>query len=413
MSDPLLVVNRIRNVRHSELNLLVRKVIVILSSPRSGSSLVKNILASHPDIASLDGEIEPFLVLTKNGFGYDSGSDAICAISNQRELVDNIFDDLSLPTKEHPPLEYMRMRWAKRLLLQYAALFSQQSAYENLIRTLDEALTEDNIFRLEDEQKLQKFILSRIFHDEPWRINYYDGHADANVNHHFSEPIKIEEPPFVIPRNFRRPFRKEDAESKVLLFKAPPDAYRIGMYERLFPNAEVKYIHLTRGFAQTVNGLIDGWLSPTGFFSHDLSKMGIPLRIKGYSDSVTFGSRWWKFDLPPNWREFTSASLEDVCLNQWMSTHEAVMASCVPALRIPFETFIKDPSSTIERILKYFDLRSVKLNNATLPVTMATEAPQLNRWKKREHQLLALGKRAKIKEMMNSLDYDMNPESWT
>lgn len=411
MIDFMNVINRIRDVPHTDLNISVKRVVVILASPRSGSSLLKSILDSHPDIASLDGEIEPYLALTGNGFGYHSESDAIRNISHESGLIDNIIDDLTVASDEIPSLEYLKSRWKKRVMLQYPILFSQDSAQENLRRALDEALTEKNIGGFKNERTLQAHILSTIFADEPWRMNYYDGHVKCDANCYFDEPIKIEEPPFVTPRNFRRPFKKEDAETKVLLFKTPPDAYRIGMYERLFPNAEVKYIHLTRGYAQTVNGLMDGWLSPTGFFSHDLQQSGTFLNIKGYSDSVTFGSRWWKFDLPPNWREFTNAKLEDVCLNQWMSTHDAILASGVPALRTPFEAFLEQPASVAERITKHFALPPLKLQ-PTLPVTMATDAPKLQRWKKRESQLLAIGKKYEVKDMMGSLGYEMNPEKW-
>lgn len=412
MIDLLGAIKQIRNVPHTELNLSVRRVVVILTSPRSGSSVVKETLAAHPDFASLDGEIEPFLCLTKNGFGYASGSDAIHKISHQAELVDNIIDDLTLPSEQLPSMDYIKTRWIKRLLLQYSALFSQEPAFAKLNRSLDAVLADKSFLRVRDERVLRTAILSRVFVDEPWRISYFDGHLNANANHCFNEPMKIEEPPFVTPRIYRRPFSREDARNKILLFKTPPDAYRIGMYEHLFPNADVKYIHLTRGYAQTVNGLMDGWLSPTGFFSHDLRELGIPLRIKGYSDSVPFGSRWWKFDMPPNWREYTKASLEEVCLNQWTSSHEAVLASRLPVLRVSFEAFIDNPSAVTEKITRHFDLPPLKLGS-TLPVTMATAAPEAKRWKKREDQLLAIGKRKKVREMMESLEYEMNPEKWT
>lgn len=411
MADPLQIVKNLRNVPHYDMHLAVKKVIVVLTSPRSGSSLLKNILASHPDIASLDGEIEPYLALTDNGFGFDSSSDAIATIAHQRDLLDNIFDDLSVATDELPSLIYLKKRWERRLLLQFPSLFSNEPMYNKMRKALDDVVTEENLQHFQEGMTLQTLILNEVFCDERWRINYYDGHLHHPSPRCFNEENKIEEPPFVLPRNHRRPFSKEDAASKVLLFKTPPDAYRIGMYERLFPNAQIKYLYLTRGFAQVVNGLLDGWLSPVGFFSHNLKKMGITLQIKGYSDCVTFGKQWWKFDLPPNWKEFTHACLEDVCLNQWMSTHQAIRSSRVSALRIRFETFIVNPSAVVDQITAYFGMRPMKLNDS-LPVTMATEAPQLRRWEKRKSLLLELGKRTEVKEMMDTLGYEMAPAKW-
>jgi len=373
--------------------------------------LVKNILASHPDIASLDGEIEPFLVLTRNGFGYNSDSDAIGALSNISDLADNIFDDLTVPSNEFSAMESLKKRWERRFLLQFPALFSEEKEYGRLVRSLHEALAEFSTRRVREEDDLKTFILSRVFRDEPWRINYYDGKSASGTGHCFDESLKIEEPPFVAPRQYRRALTASDLETKLLLFKAPPDAYRIGMYEQIFPNAEIKYIHLTRGYAQSVNGLMDGWLSPTGFFSHDLRRFGLHLNIKGYSDLVQFGKRWWKFDLPPNWKEFVSANLEDACLNQWISTHRAVLASGVRTLRISFEDLLKAPATAMQSITEYLGLRELTIPSS-LPVMMATETPKLRRWKKRQELLLAMGEKREVRTMMGQLGYEMNPETW-
>ncbi|HTD02483.1 sulfotransferase, partial [Undibacterium sp.] len=277
MSDLIHTVNVIRNVSRTEMSSLVKRVVVILGSPRSGSSLLKCVLASHPDIASLDGEIEPFLTLTRNGFGYNSDSDAIGALVNKNDLADNIFDDLSVPAAEFPPLAQLKKKWEKRVLLQFPGLFSGAAEHRRLLHSLDDALVDANARQIHGEGELQAFILSKLFNDEPWRMNYYDGKRASGASNIFDEILKIEEPPFVLPRHYRRQFDENDAENKTLLFKTPPDAYRIGMYEQLFPNADIQYLHLTRGYAQTVNGLMDGWLSPVGFFSHDLRRAGVSL----------------------------------------------------------------------------------------------------------------------------------------
>jgi hypothetical protein len=372
---------------------------------------LKTALASHPDIASLEGEIEPFLALTKNGFGHTSESDAIHVLSNKSELADNIFDDLTIPSSECASPEQLESKWRKRCLLQFPVLFSERAGYQQLLQSLRESMMELAAEDIREENESQNIILSKIFRREPWRISYYDNQSSVGVSNCFDEAVKIEEPPFVVPRHYRRPFTKEDIGSKLLLFKTPPDAYRIGMYERIFPNANIKYIHLTRGYAQTVNGLIDGWLSPVGFFSHDLGRVGLRLDIQGYSDVVQFGSRWWKFDLPPNWRNFVNARLEDVCLNQWMSTHNAVHTSGVRALQIRFEDFLLAPASVAKSITDYLGVSEFATLPA-LPVTMATDTPTVKRWKKRSDVLLQLGERKEVRDMMDQLGYKMNPETW-
>ena len=124
-----------------------------------------------------------------------------------------------------------------------------------------------------------------------------------------------------------------------------------------------------------------------------------------------FGKRWWKFELPPNWREFTVSSLEDVCLNQWISTHQAIIASGVKTLQVHFEEFLSTPISVANKIVNYIGLPEMKFQQP-FHFTMITETPKLMRWKKREAQLLELGKRSEVKDMMELLEYEMNPETW-
>lgn len=401
-------INVLRNTPDSNLNLSVKKVAVILTSPRSGSSLVKSILRSHPDVASLDGEIEPLLTLSRNGFGYNSDSDAIGVLSNKKELASGIFDGLTFSSQELAPVDILKKRWEKRLLLQFPTVFSETEGHRELVELLDNAFTKGVASDIREEKELQKFVLTEVFRDNLWRMSYYDGYAVTNTKHFFNE-LKIEEPPFVVPRLYARSFTADDVENKTLLFKTPPDAYRIGMYEQLFPNAEIRYVHLTRGYAQSVNGLMDGWLSPVGFFSHNLKDAGVSLSIKGYSDLVEF-KNWWKFDLPPNWREFVTTSLEEVCLNQWISAHKAIIENKLPKLRISFENVILEPKETVKKITDYLGLQ--KLESIVLPVVMAIETPKVKRWLKRENLLLKIGEQKAVKKMMDSLGYEMNPKTW-
>src|SRR2546423_1715439 len=70
------------------------------------------------------------------------------------------------------------------------------------------------------EAELQCLILSSVFSEDPWRISYYDGNAAPDADFHFDEPLKIEEPPFVVPTLRRRPLTPSDVRDTVLLFKS-------------------------------------------------------------------------------------------------------------------------------------------------------------------------------------------------
>ena len=411
MDRRLLTIKSRRDVPRSELDRMVRRVVVILSGSRGGSTLLKETLALHPRVASLDGELDPLLDLSGNGFNHNSDSDWIESVANAEELASNILDEISLASAQILDTDLLLRKWKNRLALQFPLHFLDGDAYRRLEQSLEAALSLIESGDRRSDAALQRLILSAVFSDEPWRISYYDGNATPGTNLHFDEPLKIEEPPFVAPTLRRRPFALADARDSVLLFKSPSDAYRVGMYERLFPNAEVTYIHLTRGFAQSVNGLMDGWLYPLGFFSHDLSKVGCELAIQGYSDRVSFGRKWWKFDLPRNWRSFTRARLEEVCLNQWYSVHEAILQRGVCSLRVSFEDFVASPAAVLRRITDHLGLPAMVLPSR-LPVKMATEPPRSGRWHKRGPMLMDLGRQPEVREMMGLLGYSMDSDTW-
>ncbi|CAN7331563.1 hypothetical protein LJR289_001787 [Pseudoduganella sp. LjRoot289] len=418
MDSLLASVNALRAVPHAPWRAKVRRVAVILTSSRSGSTLFKAALAAHPDILSLDGEAEPLLALSGDGFGANPAcaSDEISRLANPDVLADNIFDGLTIASPHMAPLAELQARWSRRLLLQFPALFGSRQEYARLQQLLADAFS--HAFEHDKqvpEQALAHAVLETVFRQARWRLDYYDGVPGPGEGRPFEEAAKIEEPPFVLPGLRRRRCTEADVAGKVLLFKTPSDAYRPGLYQQLFPHADVRHIHLTRGYAQSVNGLMDGWLSPTGFFAHDMARSGVQLAIAGYSDLRTFGQRWWKFDLPPNWRQFAASSLEEVCLNQWLSCHRHILDSGVQAQRIAFEDFLADPAATLARACGWLDLPALPASAAAmgaLPVTMATEAPAPGRWRKRSELLQPLGLRPEVARTMHELGYQSGPEAW-
>ncbi len=411
MDSRLLTIKSRRDVPRTELDSKVRRVLVVLCGSRGGSSLFKETLALHPRIASLDGELDPLLALSGNGFSQNSDSDCIEAVANASELASSILDEISFASTELLDAGALLRKWRNRLALQFPSHFLDTDAYRRLEHSLETALGRIEPGDRRSEAELQRLVLSSVFRENPERISYYDGYAMPAANLHFDEPLKLEEPPFVVPTLRRRPFELSDVQDSVLLFKSPSDAYRTGMYERLFPNADVTYVHLTRGFAQSVNGLMDGWLYPLGFFSHDLSKVGCELAIQGYSDRVSFGRKWWKFDLPCNWRRFIRARLEDVCLNQWYSAHEAILQRGVCTLRVSFEDFVASPASVLKRVTDHLGLPAMALPGA-LPVKMATDPPHPKRWHKRGSLLMNLSRRPEVRNMMETLGYPMDARTW-
>lgn len=384
----------------------VKKVCVILSSSRSGSSVFKKVLQAHPDVASLDGELEPILILTRNGFPFNSDSDELGVLDNKPQILNLMREYLRIPNINICSNDEIVNRWANRLKLQFADL-----DIVKITRAIAAIVESHDFNSFKSEGDINNQILDNIFKYETWRKSYYDGFFDKKDFKPF-DMEKIEEPPFVSPSLYSRNITQQDLREKVFLFKTPQDAYRPNLYKELFPNADITYIHLTRGYAQTVNGLIDGWISPVGFFSHDMSNAGVKLSIERYSEAYPFGEVWWKFDLPPNWKGFIRSALIDVCANQWIQAHRSILNNFQNCHQIKFEDFLMNPSETVRQAERMLFLKETGTDLLKLPLIMATEQPKELRWKIRAKEILPLYGREDIKSMMDSLGYGANQDLW-
>ena len=111
MDQRLLTIKSRRDVPRSELDWMVRRVVVILSGSRGGSTLLKETLALHPRVASLDGELDPLLALSGNGFNQTSDSDCIEGVANAAELTSSILDEISFASAEILDTNQLLRKW--------------------------------------------------------------------------------------------------------------------------------------------------------------------------------------------------------------------------------------------------------------------------------------------------------------
>lgn len=392
----------------------VKNIVVVLTAPRSWSSLFSEVLSQNKSIISMNGEINPFLSFTYNSFcGYASGEDLNMMGERLKwNLLCEIYAELGVSSEELSNLNRIKELWKRRLLIQFPERFFQDDNYNKMLEYLDVALKKIWDENIQNEIEIHKIILSSVFSENPELLSFYDIFSKNELVPPIPS-IFIEEPPFVCPNLYMRPLKAGDFSEKTIYFKSPEDARRISTYKYLFPNAEIKYIHLTRGFAQTINGLIDGWLSPKGFFTHNMKdEKSTTLNIKGYSDALNFGKEWWKFDLLPNWQYFINDSLINVCAEQWISNHKAILDSGVPNLRIHFEDFISNPQEILYLVSEYLKLEKNQILGDNLPIVMSTDTPQQFRWKKRENEILEIWNRDDIMQIMNDLGYTMDHKKW-
>jgi hypothetical protein len=222
----------------------------------------------------------------------------------------------------------------------------------------------------------------------------------------------LEAPPFLAPRAARTP--EEGDMRRPLLLKASIDAYRIPFLRRLFPDARLRLVHLTRNHAAAINGMMDGW-QHRGFFSHNLADR-VVLDIEGYSG--WWARSWWNFDLPPGWRRLVTQPLAEVCAAQWASAHTAIMADLqgqdAEVARVRAEDVLdaRRRRRTIMQVLEFCGVRPVAPPRAR--VVLATEYPRSARWRTRAALLEPALADPTVRHCSGRLGYGPMPMSnWT
>lgn len=120
----------------------------------------------------------------------------------------------------------------------------------------------------------------------------------------------------------------------------------------LFPDA--RFVYIKRNPGDTLNSMIEGWHRPEryGSWAADL-----PAEVA--IDGGRF-TRWCHF-LPEGWRDYLTASIEEVNAFQYASIHRAIReASCdIPSSQwheVSYEDIVRDPVQANRQIFEHCDL---------------------------------------------------------
>jgi len=450
MNDIVATIDRIRKTRRSILAAQprssaargsiadIRRIVVINSSSRSGSSLLYALLSKLPGVVSLTGEASPFYKLNIHLDHFNPHESERIPSA----LIDKVFDldglaadflsDIYLPDKTVYSREIDTQNYTDdlmlRFLLQWTDIDAEADELGSIIAAaLHTYIAANPLFNTED---FYLDMLERLTRRWP-QINpfYYDIGTDRtalrfpSIEIPSGPPVRlftIEEPPFILLPPGTRATAKDLANSTLLL-KSTVDCYRMNLLENLFPRAEIKVIHLVRNPAATINGIFDGW-HHRGFFSHNLgSCFGShhhlkELSIKGYSDIYPHGSSWWNFDLPKDWEEYADRELLDVCAFQWRSANAEILANLQAGRQqfctVHFEDIIRSVASRKEqfaRLLLFMGIdpiEALKLGLDSLPIVQSTLPPQLYRWKKRKDLISRLLEDPQVLAMSEELGYN-------
>lgn len=195
-----------------------------------------------------------------------------------------------------------------------------------------------------------------------------------------------------------------------VLDKTCINTLRLPYLHRLFPQARFVFIH--RDGRDNISSMIDGWrLGRTdgGFgLQQFFGPFPEPVAINGGE------FREWHFFLPPGWRDYNRASLEDACAFQWVSANRLALDARrdIPAeqwIQLRYEDLFERPvemfREVFERLNIPFDaeLRSRCAN--LQPTSIVKGAPQQQKWKAHNPEVI---ERIldRIRPTMRELGYD-------
>ena len=333
-------------------------VLFIVTAPRGGSSLLFDILRHHEATCSLDGEHDRWFTL--DGIGYPAlESDVVPAdfdSFDRERLLTDLLAEVGA-TERSGDLRHRVDNTLIRLPLQFP---DRDLPYEQIRDQLLDGVPFDEILEELGIPPLQ-----------------YDEYAERDADSPF-ENETIEDRPFVSSHRHKRGLTADDFD-RTLVLKASGDAYRLPwIREQLFPETDVKVVHLTRNPAASINGLYDGWRLNRGFQTYNVGD----LDIDGYDGSL------WCYDLPPG--GVRDGDLIDICLLQWAQAHRHILDgrdAFDDVLRVRFEDLLTDTRATIEEIVQFAELGEAPLlsENVEDPnKVMTTKEPRHARWRDRE-----------------------------
>lgn len=192
-----------------------------------------------------------------------------------------------------------------------------------------------------------------------------------------------------------------------VLDKTCINVLRVPYLHALFPQAKFVFIH--RDGRDNISSLIDGWRHDRHF---DLEQFLGPSPEPVAINDGEFTQ--WSFFLPPGWRDYNRATLEEVCAYQWMTANRLALDAKhgLPAdkwIQLRYEDLFERPVEMFQAAFEQLDVPftdALRARCAHLqPTSIVKGAPKQQKWK--EHNPEAIERiLPMIRPMMLELGYD-------
>ncbi len=182
---------------------------------------------------------------------------------------------------------------------------------------------------------------------------------------------------------------------------------RLPYLYRLFPDA--MFVFIQRDGRDNISSMMDGWRHDGHFrLSQFLGPSPEPVAINGGEFTE------WSFFLPPGWRDYNQASLEEVCAYQWVTAnHMALEAKkAIPPpqwIHLRYEDIFERPVAMFQEAFERLGIpftEDLRQRCANLqPTSIVKGAPKRQKWK--EHNPDAIRRILPvIRPLMRKMGYD-------
>lgn len=198
----------------------------------------------------------------------------------------------------------------------------------------------------------------------------------------------------------------------LVLDKTCINTLRIPYLYKLFPNARFVFIH--RDGRDNISSMMDGWRQGRSDGGFGLSQFFGPSPEPVAINKGEFSE--WHFFLPPGWRDYNHASLEEVCAFQWLTANGMALTAKaeIPSeqwIQIRYEDILDRPVEMFREVFYRlgipFDMR-LKAHCASLdrrPTSIVNGPPRRQKWRDRHpdeiDRILD-----RIRPMMRQLGYE-------
>lgn len=171
-----------------------------------------------------------------------------------------------------------------------------------------------------------------------------------------------------------------------VLDKTCINVMRIPYLHKLFPQA--KFVFIQRDGRDNVSSMMDGWRMGRTDGRFELTQFFGPFPEEVAINGGEF--REWCFFLPPGWRDYNHASLEEVCAFQWLTANRLALAAKaqVPAdqwVHLRYEDIFERPVEMFRAAFEQLGIAftpEIEAHCRNLqPTSIVKGAPKRQKWR--------------------------------